>query len=95
MAYAEGYKAFHLKFSPTVVARALTLESGGGGAAGAAPRALAPLYAMGLFHATPKRKKTSWGFVLGIFMIVKAVRARARSSPYPARSLSLPPTPSS
>ena len=80
MAYAEGYKAFHLKFSPMVVARSLTLARGEGGLAGAA---LAPAYAMGLFHATRKRKLTSWGFVVGVACLVKAVKALA----YPWRSV--------
>ena len=38
---------------------------------------------MGLFHASPKRKKTSWGFIVGIFAIVKAVKALS----YPWRSI--------
>ena len=80
MAYVEGYKAFHLKFSPMVVKRAMTL-----GDAGASPAhaALAPLYAMGLFHATPKRRNTSWGFLLGVFGIVKLVKKLS----YPWRSV--------
>jgi hypothetical protein len=69
MTYVEGYKAFHRKFSPMVVARALTLRD--------APLhhvALAPLYAMGLFHASKKRLATSWGFVVGIAALVKLVK---------------------
>ena len=70
MTYVEGYKAFHRKFSPMVVARALTLRD--------APLhhvALGPLYAMGLFHASKKRLATSWGFVVGIAALVKLVKA--------------------
>lgn len=78
MGYAEGFKAFHKKFSPLVVARAMTLPE--------QPRlhgALAPAYAMALFHATPKRVATSWGFLVGIFGIVKLVK----TLPYPWRSI--------
>jgi len=80
MAYAEGYKAFHLKFSPMVVARSLTLRDGHGGAVG---KALAPAYAMGLFHATKKRRATSWGFLVGVACLVRVVKKLA----YPARAI--------
>ena len=69
MTYVEGYKAFHRKFSPMVVARALTLRD--------APLhhvVFAPFYAMGLFHASKKRLATSWGFVVGIAALVKLVK---------------------
>lgn len=72
MCYAEGYKAFHLKFSPMVVSRSMTL-----GRATGTPllhSLFAPLYAMGLFHASGKRTKTSWGFIVGIFALVKLVK---------------------
>src|SRR5690606_4264468 len=48
--YAEGYRAFQLRFSPRVVARAVHLARH--------PRplhvALAPLFCMSFFHATPR-----------------------------------------
>lgn len=79
--------ASRVQFSPTVVARALTLAPGGDEkgrtVAGVAPRVLAPLYSMGFFHASPKRRKTAWGFVVGIFCIVRAVKALS----YPWRSI--------
>jgi hypothetical protein len=78
MAYVEGYKAFHLKFSPMVVARALTLRD--------APLLhvlFAPFYSMGLFHASRKRLYTSWGFVVGIAAIVALVKRLV----YPWRSV--------
>ena len=56
-AYFEGYKAFQLKFSPMLVQRAMTLSRDG------TPLhhiALAPLYSMGLFHATRKRRIIAW-----------------------------------
>ncbi len=69
-AYSEGYRGFHRAFSPRVVARAQHLR--------AHPRALhvvlAPLYCMGLVHATRRRLVTSWLLTLGIVAIVIAVR---------------------
>ena len=68
--YSEGYRAFHRQFSPRVVARARALD--------AAPRplfvALAPLYVMGLVHATRRRLIVSWSIVVGIVGIVVVVR---------------------
>ena len=70
MAYSEGYRAFHQAFSPRVVARAQYLA--------AHPRplfvALAPLYCMGLIHATRKRLIVSWCVVVGIVALVVLVR---------------------
>ena len=77
-AYTEGYKAFHLKFSPMVVKRSLTLRD-----APLAHKLAGPLYAMGLFHATRKRVDTSWGFLVGVFGLVKLVQRL----PYPWRSV--------
>jgi hypothetical protein len=78
MAYVEGYKAFHLKFSPMVVARALTLRD-----APPLHALFAPLYSMGLFHASRKRLCTSWGFLVGIAAVVKLVK----SLEYPWRAV--------
>ena len=68
--YAEGYKAFHRNAAPRVVARALYLTKN--------PRplfiALAPLFCMGLFHATRKRLIVSWSVYAGIIALVIAVR---------------------
>ena len=72
-AYAEGYRAFHRMFSPRVVARARTLDN--------APwlhKLLAPIYCMGLFHATRKRLLVSWTVTLAIIGIVIVVRALAQ-----------------
>lgn len=73
-AYSEGYRGFHKNFSPRVVARAQHLH--------AHPRALhvvlAPLYCMGLIHATRRRLVTSWLLTLGIVGIVIAVRQLAQ-----------------
>lgn len=79
-AYAEGYKGFQLKFSPLVVARSFTLQ----------PKTspihhllLAPLYSMGLFHATKKRMIVSWSVTIGVATIVAAVKRM----PYPWRNI--------
>lgn len=73
-AYSEGYRGFHRNFSPRVVARAQYLRAN--------PRALhvalAPLYCMGLVHATRRRLVTSWLLTLGIVGIVIAVRQVAQ-----------------
>ena len=73
-AYSEGYRGFHRNFSPRVIARAQHLH--------AHPRALhvalAPLYCMGLVHATRRRLITSWSLTLGIVAIVVAVRQLAQ-----------------
>jgi hypothetical protein len=72
-AYAEGYRAFHRMFSPRVVARARTLAG--------APWfhvVLAPLYCMGLFHATRKRLLVSWTVTVAIIAIVIVVRGLAQ-----------------
>ena len=66
MLYTEGYRGFHLRFSPMVVARAETLT-------GSAPlhhKLLAPVYCMGLFHATRRRLVLSWGLISMIICLV-------------------------
>jgi len=79
-AYVEGYKGFQTKFSPLVVSRSLTLEPG---YAKIHHYLLAPLYSMGLFHATRKRVAVSWGVTIGVFVIVHAVKHLA----YPWRNI--------
>lgn len=70
MAYAEGYKGFQQGFSPRVAARAKYLKDH--------PRALhsvfAPLFCMGYFHATKRRKITSISLTLGIIVLILLVR---------------------
>lgn len=68
MAHAEGWRGFHLRFSPRVVARALTLRD--------APlwhRVLAPAYCMSLFHATRKGRIVAWCVVVAITLLVAVV----------------------
>jgi hypothetical protein len=70
MAYAEGYKGFHKQFSPRVVARAVHL----GRHARAWLVVLAPVYCIGLVHATRKRLVVSWVLTLAIVALVIGVR---------------------
>ena len=68
--YSEGHRGFHRAFAPRVIARAQALD--------ADPRpllvVLAPLYCMGLLHATRKRLIVSWILTLAIVGIVIVVR---------------------
>ena len=70
MAYAEGYKGFHLNFSPRVVARAAWLRQN--------PNVFltlfAPLFCMGFIHAAPRRRLISFAVTAGIVMLVMLVR---------------------
>jgi hypothetical protein len=70
MGYAEGYKGFHLKFSPRAAARALYLKNN--------PTPvrviLAPLFCMGFFHATKKRKVVTYALTSMIIILVILVR---------------------
>jgi hypothetical protein len=77
MVYFEGYKGFQRAFSPRVVLRALHLARN--------PRPLhallAPLYVMGLIHASRRRLVTGWllvatmvGLVLGVRHVAQPVR---------------------
>lgn len=73
-AYVEGYKGFHLKFSPLVVKRSFTLIIGTPQGNNPLNYLLAPLYSMGLFAATRKRMIVSWSVTLGVATIVAAVK---------------------
>ena len=70
MGYAEGYKGFHLKFSPRAAARALYLKKN--------PTLLrvifAPLFCMGFFHATRKRKIVAYSLTTMIIVLIVLVR---------------------
>jgi len=69
MAHAEGYRGFQQRFSPRVAARALYLRYH--------PKILhivfAPLFCMGYFHATRRRKVVSLSLTAGIIALVLAV----------------------
>lgn len=70
MAYSEGYKGFHKKFSPRVVARAAYLAKN--------PRplwlALAPAFCTGLIGASRKRMIIAWILPVAIVVLVLIVR---------------------
>ena len=70
-AYAEGYRGFHLRFSPRVVARAFYL--------GDHPRpvdvVLALPYVMSLYHARRRQRIVSWTFIVLLVVVIAAVRA--------------------
>ena len=74
MAYAEGYVGFQQRFSPRVAARARYLI--------AYPRPafilFAPLFCLGYFHATRRRKITSISLTAGIIVLVLLVRLLAQ-----------------
>ncbi len=70
MGYTEGYRGFHRAFAPRVVVRARWLSEH--------PRGylvvLAPLFCMGLIHATKVRKIVSWSILVGVLCLVMLVR---------------------
>ena len=79
MAYAEGYKGFHLGFAPRVIVRARYLADN--------PRPLhvllAPLFCMGYIYATRKRQIISFALTTMIICFVLI----ARSIPQPWRGI--------
>lgn len=70
MAYSEGYKGFQRQMAPRVAARGMYAARN--------PRPalvlLAPLFCMGLIHATKKRLISSWVLLIGIIAAVLLVR---------------------
>ena len=79
MAYAEGYKGFHLGFAPRVVVRAAYLwRNPGPGLV-----LLAPLFCMGFVHATHRRMLATMGLTLMILCFI----AIARQLPQPWRGI--------
>jgi hypothetical protein len=69
MAYAEGYRGFQGRFSPRTAARIRYLRD--------RPdrwrSLLAPLFAMGFFHATRRTRITAFALTLGIVILVLLV----------------------
>jgi hypothetical protein len=69
MAYSEGYRGFQDRFSPRTAARIRYLRD--------RPRLLhtilAPLFAMGYFHATRRTKITAYALSGGIVLLVSLV----------------------
>lgn len=70
MAYAEGWRGFHQKFSPRVVARAAWL----GDHPKAVWLALAPAFCTGLVGASRKRMIVAWILPMAIIVLVLIVR---------------------
>lgn len=74
MGYGEGIRGFHQRFSPRVVARARHLAQ--------RPTALrvllAPLFCMSLFGASTRGLRVAWGLLLGIALLVAAMRGLAQ-----------------
>jgi len=79
MLYTEGYRGFQKAFSPRVVQRAWTLHS----KSPIIHIILAPLYSMGYFYATKKRKIVSWCITFAIIAVVLFVKIL----PYPYRNI--------
>ncbi len=67
--YGEGYRAFQLRFSPRVVARALVA----GRSANLLHALLAPAFCMSLFHATRRGLIVAWGTVVMVVCLVMIV----------------------
>jgi hypothetical protein len=69
MVHAEGYKGFHRRFSPRVVARAWTLAEH--------PRTwqvvFAPAFCMSLVHASRRGLAVAWCVLLGVVALVAFV----------------------
>ncbi len=70
MAYAEGYRAFQLGFSPRVAARARYLRAKGD----TLQVVLAPLFCMAYFHAPKRRRVISLSVTAGIIVLIVIVR---------------------
>jgi len=81
-AYVEGFKGFQKKIFALGVARAQTLQPFEKGSP-IHHTLFGPFYAMGLFHATKKRKIVSWSVSIGVGLIVAAVKR----FPYPWRNI--------
>ena len=78
-AYTEGYRAFQLRFSPRVVARALYLAKN--------PQPLhvllAPAYCMCFFHANRRNRIIAWATVAMVTFFIISLRY----APYPWRGI--------
>jgi hypothetical protein len=70
MAYAEGYRAFQLGFSPRVAARARYIRTRGR----LIDAFFAPLFCMAYFHAPVRRRIVSISVTAGIIALVLLVR---------------------
>ncbi|NQU39367.1 MAG: hypothetical protein HQ523_05395 [Lentisphaerae bacterium] len=66
MAYSEGYRGFQLKFAPRVAVRAFYLK----GHPTTVRVILAPLFCMGYFYATRRRKLLTYSLTGGIVGLI-------------------------
>lgn len=69
MAHAEGWRGFHQKFCPRVIARALSLRE----PVATWHAVLAPFYCLALVHATRRTKIVAWAVLIGITGLVVVV----------------------
>jgi hypothetical protein len=74
MAYSEGWRGFHLRFSPRVVARAWWLADH----PTVVRAALAPIFGMSLFGASRRGLWVARGLVLMIVALVVVIRMLAQ-----------------
>lgn len=79
--YLEGYRGFQLRFVPRVVSRALHLATAS--RPGSWSLALAPLFAMGYFHAKRRARVSAW---IVTTLVVLAI-AVVRHLPHPWRGI--------
>jgi len=69
LGYAEGYRGFQLKFSPRAAARVGVVRE----APNMARVLLAPLFCMGFFDATRKRKVVAFGLSAMVVLLIVGV----------------------
>jgi len=69
-AYLEGYRGFHRRFVPRVIARAQHLAT----QPRSFPRWLGPVYAMAYVRATPRAKYAAWGVTGAVLIAIFLVR---------------------
>ena len=70
MAYSEGYRGFQRRFSPRTAARVRYLRD----RPDLLRSILAPLFAMGFFHANRRTRIIAYGLSFGIVLLVLLVR---------------------
>lgn len=68
--YLEGYRGFHMRFVPRVLARAHHLATH----PGAFPKILGPIYAMAYVRASKKAKYAAWGVTVAVLIAIVVVR---------------------
>ena len=70
MAYTEGYRGFQVSFSPRTAARIRHLRD----RPVVAHAVLAPLFAMGFFHATRRTKIMTWMLTTSVVILIVLVQ---------------------